>query len=80
LHRHQISSCFGFNTQKEKEPGNWLDDRDNMVDYRQVKIFSSSAQRPAQLWGLFSLLSKGSMGCFPGGKIAAAWIYPLTSI
>jgi hypothetical protein len=42
------------------------------------KTFSSS-QRPHRLWCPRSLLSNAYRGLFPGGKVADAWSWPLTS-
>jgi hypothetical protein len=43
------------------------------------KIFSSPG-RPDRLWDPTSLLFSGYWGCFPGGKAAGAWSWPLTSV
>jgi hypothetical protein len=42
--------------------------------------FLSSPPRPERLWGPPSHLSNGNQVLFPGGKVAGAWSWPLTSI
>jgi hypothetical protein len=42
------------------------------------RIFSSP-RHPDRLWNLPNLPSNGYWGCFPGGEVAGAWSWPLTS-
>jgi hypothetical protein len=43
-----------------------------------TRIFSST-RRPDWFWGSPNLLSNGYLGILPGGKVAGAWGWPLTS-
>jgi len=45
---------------------------------RAVEFFSSPP-RPDRLWGLFNLLSMGTERFLPGGNMAGAWRWLLTS-
>jgi hypothetical protein len=42
--------------------------------------FFSTQRRPDGLWGPPNFPSNGYLGLLPGGKVAEAWRWPVTSI
>jgi hypothetical protein len=59
--------------------GDGLDDRRVGVRVTVGSRIFSSKRRPDQPWGSPSLLSSGTYGFFPGGKVAGEWSWLLTS-
>jgi hypothetical protein len=47
-----------------------------------VQLFSNGLRRGTRFWGSYSngTYPMGTRGSFPGGKVAGAWSWPLTSI
>jgi hypothetical protein len=79
----QVISCNAWNKQADssvsitirlraKRPGSRFS-----FSSRRRRVFSFQS-RPDRPWGPPILLSSGYGGCFPDGKAARAWIWPLT--